>query len=373
MKPLMDEAEPRSVSSLLALYSILGFWLFYMVVVTLRSLVIGWEAQGELAFRRGIVTLIGIVITWGLYLILRRFDGKSLPTRVMAAFIASVPCAVIIALANYYVFNVYEPSALMEDVPTAKAMMEKEQLHAAKEIAEVAISRYFFLAAWAALYLALSYAGEVRRAERRAARYEQAAQKAELRALRYQVNPHFLFNTLNSLSSLIMMGRNEEAEAMILNLSHFYRNSLTGDPLDDVPLADEVELQKLYLDIEAVRFPERLITRIDIPENLMQVCVPGLILQPLVENAIKYGVSRASRPVIITLSARENDGKLQIIVRDDGDAIPDDERKGNGIGLANVRDRLAARFGEAANIQWYKAAGNGFTVELSMPIIANDC
>lgn len=373
MKPLMDEAEPRSVSPLLALYSILGFWLFYMVVVTLRSLVIGWEAQGELAFRRGIVTLIGIVITWGLYLILRRFDGKSLPTRVMAAFIASVPCAVIIALANYYVFNVYEPSALMEDVPTAKAMMEKEQLHAAKEIAEVAISRYFFLAAWAALYLALSYAGEVRRAERRAARYEQAAQKAELRALRYQVNPHFLFNTLNSLSSLIMMGRNEEAEAMILNLSHFYRNSLTGDPLDDVPLADEVELQKLYLDIEAVRFPERLITRIDIPENLMQVCVPGLILQPLVENAIKYGVSRASRPVTITLSARENDGKLQIIVRDDGDAIPDDERKGNGIGLANVRDRLAARFGEAANIQWYKAAGNGFTVELSMPIIANDC
>jgi two-component system, LytTR family, sensor kinase len=373
MKPVMDEDEPRSVSPLLALYSILGFWLFYMVVVTLRSFVIGWEAQGELAFRRGIVTLIGIVLTWGLYLILRRFDGRSLPTRVITAFVVAVPCAVIIALANYYVFNVYEPSALMEDVPAAKAMMENEQLHAAKEIAEVAISRYFFLAAWAALYLALSYAGEVRRAERRAARYEQAAQKAELRSLRYQVNPHFLFNTLNSLSSLIMMGRNEDAEAMILNLSHFYRNSLTGDPLDDVPLSEEVALQKLYLEIEAVRFPERLVTRIDIPKDLMRACVPGLILQPLVENAIKYGVSRATRPVTITISAQEKGGNLHLTVSDDGDAIPGDGDKGNGIGLANVRDRLAARFGEGANIQWYRVEGNGFTVELSMPIIANDC
>jgi sensor histidine kinase YesM len=373
MKSPEEEDEPRSVSPLLALYSILGFWLFYMIVVTARSFVIGWEAQGELAFRRGAVTVIGIIITWGLYLILRRFDRKSLGTRIVTAFVASVPCAIAISLANYYAFNVYDPSALMEEMP-AKAYMAKEQVHAAKEIAEVAITRYFFLAAWAALYLVLSYAGEVRQAERRAARYEQAAQKAELRSLRYQVNPHFLFNTLNSLSSLIMMRRNEEAEAMILNLSHFYRNSLTGDPLDDVPLADEVELQKLYLEIEAVRFPERLITRIDIPDDLMRACVPGLILQPLVENAIKYGVSRATRPVTITISAREKDGKLlQLAVHDDGDAMPGEQDKGNGIGLANVRDRLAARFGREASIRWYRTKGNGFTVELTMPIIGHDC
>src|SRR3546814_6511293 len=103
------------------------------------------------------------------------------------------------------------------------------------------------------LYLAFSYASEVRRFERRAARYEQAAQKAELRSLRYQVNPHFLFNTLNSLSSLIMMNRREEAEAMIMSLSNFYRTSLTGDPLDDVPLSDEVRLQQLYLDRKSTR------------------------------------------------------------------------------------------------------------------------
>lgn len=375
---LMDcaehDREPRSVSPLIALYSILGFWLFYMLVVTLRSFVMEWAAQDELAFRRGVVTLIGIVITWCLYLVLRQFDRKSLPTRIVSAFLAAIPCAVAIALANYYVFNVYDPSGLMEDYPAAKAGLETEQLHFVKELAEVALSRYFFLAAWAALYLALSYAGEVRDAERRAARYEQAAQKAELRSLRYQVNPHFLFNTLNSLSSLVMMNRREEAETMILSLSNFYRASLTGDPLDDVPLADEVQLQKLYLDIEAVRFPDRLVTHIDIPAHLMAACVPGLILQPLVENAIKYGVSRATRPVTITIAAREEaDGRLSLSVSDDGDATPGDEDKGNGIGLANVRDRLSARFGTAADIHWYRAKGNGFTVELTMPIIGHDC
>src|SRR3546814_19054398 len=117
---------------------------------------------------------------------------------------------------------------------------------------EYGLSNYFFLAALAALYLAFSSASEVRRFERRAARYEQAAQKAELRYLRYQVNPHFLFNTLNSLSSLIMMNRREEAEAMIMSLSNFYRTSLTGDPLDDVPLSDAVRLQQLSRDIEAI-------------------------------------------------------------------------------------------------------------------------
>src|SRR3546814_13201131 len=104
---------------------------------------------------------------------------------------------------------------------------------------------------------------------------------------RYQVTPHFRFNTLNSLSSLIMMNRREEAEAMIMSLSNFYRTSLPGDPLDDVPLSDEVRLQQLYLDIEAIRFPDRLITRIDIPADLLSTCVPALILQPPFQNSSK--------------------------------------------------------------------------------------
>jgi signal transduction histidine kinase len=372
MTSLPEEGE-RGVSPTVALYSILGFWLFYIVVVTVRAFVMGFDAQGEMAVRRGIVTVIGIVLTWILYLIVRRFDHSTLPRRIVVAFAAAIPCAIAIALANYYMFNLYDPDGLF---PAAERQMISEPGYAMKEIAEVAIGRYFFLAAWAALYMALTYAAEVGRMERRAARLEQAAQQAELRSLRYQVNPHFLFNTLNSLSSLVMKDRRDEAEQMIMSLSNFYRTSLTGDPLDDVPLSEEVHLQKLYLDIEGVRFPERLRTVILIPEPLMNCCVPGLILQPLVENAIKYGVSRTTRPVTIEIRAWAEADKLHVSVKDNGDGLPGSTEggyEGNGIGLVNVRERLAARFGQDGHFTAGPVEGGGFIAEMSLPILRQRC
>lgn len=220
--------------------------------------------------------------------------------------------------------------------------------------------------------MTLTYAGEVRQVERKAARFAQAAQDAELRSLRYQVNPHFLFNTLNSLSTLVMREKPEEAEEMILNLSKFYRTSLSGDPLEDVPLSEEVHLQNLYLDIEAVRFPSRLITELDIPDDLLNMLVPGLILQPLVENAIKHGVSQSKRPVTIAISARSEDDHLILTVADDGDPTPvdiDESTQNSGIGLANVRDRLETRFGRDASLQTVRPEDGGFVAQLTMPLM----
>jgi outer membrane biosynthesis protein TonB len=173
-----------------------------------------------------------------------------------------------------------------------------------RQLTDVALGRYFLLIAWAALYLALGNGEMARAAEWREGEYRRAAKAAELRSLRYQVNPHFLFNTLNSLSALVMTGRGEQAERMIQTISSFYRHSLAADPTSDVPLADEIALQRHYLEIEAVRFPDRLRTEFDVPENLAQACVPGMILQPLVENSIKYAVSATTRPVTIRISAR---------------------------------------------------------------------
>lgn len=365
------EESDHGVSPALALYSILGFWFFYALLVTLRATVMGFDAQGELAARRAIVTVIGIVVTWVLYLILRRFDRTSLGMRVVVAFSLAAPAAIAMSSANFYIFNVYDPVNLFPATDMQKHVEEENYI--LKQIAEDAISRYFFLAAWAGLYLAISYASEAHRTERRAARLERAAQAAELRSLRYQVNPHFLFNTLNSLSSLVMKDRRDEAEQMIMSLSNFYRTSLTGDPLDDVPLHEEVHLQKLYLDIESVRFPDRLITRIDIPDSLMSCCVPGLILQPLVENAIKYGVSRTTRPVTLTIRGWEEEGLLQISVTDDGDLPPSEADRGSGIGLANVRDRLSARFGDSGLIAYGPREGGGFIVRLTLPIVRQGC
>jgi two-component system, LytTR family, sensor kinase len=368
---MTDRMERAELGRGVVLASILGFWLFYIIIVTLRASVLGFAQQGELTYRRVIVTALGIIVTIILWQIIGFFDRKALGVRITAAMIAALPCAFAIAAINYYVFNVYDAASLFDEQEMAHV---DTRLHMVKELAEFTITRYFFLIAWAALYLALSFANDVGESERRAGLFAKAAQEAELRALRYQVNPHFLFNTLNSLSSLVMSDRKAEAEAMIMNLSHFFRSSLTGDPSADVPLADEVKLQRLYLEIEGARFPTRLSIDIDVPKDLDNAAVPGLILQPLVENAIKHGVSRTTEPVHIAISARAEGDRLILVVADnaakptnDTTAAPD----GEGIGLTNVRNRLAARFGDQAQMEAMRPVAGGFRITLKLPLNRN--
>ncbi|HWC63645.1 MAG TPA: histidine kinase, partial [Rhizomicrobium sp.] len=184
-------------------------------------------------------------------------------------------------------------------------------------------------------------------------------------------NPHFLFNTLNALSALVLSGRLAEAEHMITNLADFFRTSLTSDPAADVALADEIGMQRLYLDIEKIRFPERLSTVMDVPAGLEKARVPGMILQPLVENAIKHGVAHSSRPVTVIIRARAADGALHLAVEDnaDGRAESSASRRGNGVGLRNVRDRLVARFDGAASLNTGPREGSGFKVEITLPLL----
>lgn len=353
----------------MAFLTIVGFWVFHGVIVSLRATVLDLPEPNELVWRRLVVTLVGIFLTWLLYIVLRLFDRQPLGVRIASAFILSLPCALAIALANYYVFNIYDPISMFAD-PNINAQVQEIRQEIGydfwQEIAEITVTRYFFIIAWASLYLTLGYAREVREAERTASRYAQAAQDAELRSLRYQVNPHFLFNTLNSLSSLVIKGENERAEAMIQSLSGFYRTSLSHDPLEDVTLAEEVELQQRYLEIEGVRYPDRLRTVIDIPAELENTKVPGMILQPLVENAIKYGVSRSNRPVTLTIAARRVGNTTRISVTDDGDKIKGKSEGGSGIGLANVRDRIEARYGERGRLEAGPGSEGGFAATITI-------
>ncbi|QMW23512.1 sensor histidine kinase [Sandaracinobacteroides saxicola] len=234
-----------------------------------------------------------------------------------------------------------------------------------QQIVGLALQWYFFIVCWAVMWIALTFAAQVRAAEQRAARYAAAAQSAELRALRYQINPHFLFNTLNSLSSLVMKGANRTAETMILNLSDFFRASLSGDPTDDVPLHAEIALQQRYLAIEAVRFPGRLAVVVDLPAECRDAPVPGFILQPIVENAIKYAVAPVARPVSLTFTASTTARRLRVRVEDDGPGSSTDA--GTGLGLRNVRDRLAARYGDDAWLEAGPRPGGGWRVILDIP------
>jgi two-component system LytT family sensor kinase len=365
------KAPPRKMTHLptmTVLASIFGFWLFYVIIVTLRSYVMGFPSQGEMATRRVMVTVVGMLITILVWQAMRLADGRPIGFRIAVAALSCIPAAFAFALVNYYVFNIYDPAAFID----AEVQMKQADAndHFSKELIEIALSRYFFLIGWSSLYLALGYADVVKAAERQSAEYARAAQLSELRALRYQLNPHFLFNTLNSLSSLVMHGRREAAESMILNLATFYRASLASDQTGDISLREEIAVQRLYLDIEAVRFPDRLKVQIDLPDALADWPVPGLILQPLVENAIKHGVARSTGAVAIRIQAKAEDGRLILSVSDDA---PQNGGGGElGIGLTNVRDRLAARFGSEAKMAAGEGSEGGYTVSLILPGTKDD-
>jgi hypothetical protein len=177
------------------------------------------------------------------------------------------------------------------------------------------------------------------------------AQSAQLAALRYQLNPHFLFNALNSISALIVTKRNQEAELMTEKLSSFLRSSLNADPGELIPLEEELSLTEEYLDIESVRFGDRLDVEVDCGPDACEALIPSFLVQPLVENAIKHGVARSKSPTRINIDGEVADGILQIrvancVAPDPAGPTP----ASGGVGLANVRSRLQAVYGEEASL-----------------------
>jgi two-component system LytT family sensor kinase len=209
-----------------------------------------------------------------------------------------------------------------------------------------------------AVYLAWTYA-------RNASRLETQLATAQLDALKMQLNPHFLFNTLNSVSSL-MYDDVDAADAMLARLSDFLRMTLERPIAPRIPLHQELDFVQRYLEIERVRFEERLRVTIDVERSAEEVLVPALILQPLVENAIHHGISKRSGGGSILIRARREEHWLHLLVRDDGDM---DDRAGvvrERVGLSNTRARLQALYGEGYRLE-YGPKENGFAVEIAIP------
>ncbi|MEY4160948.1 MAG: hypothetical protein RLZZ136_1569 [Pseudomonadota bacterium] len=388
---ILDE---QSLPFAKVVWSIIGLWACYFLFITLRSVLIEGTDLVEMALRRLVVVLAGAAVTVLAWLILRAFDRRAMTLKISAALVIMLPAALALAVINQAVFAPVDAKILAKnlhptdvgirhdtagnillDLPDPPGMTRDQIAQLQRKLSEttiwrqttdIAISRYFLLLAWAALYFALLNAEQARLSERREGEYRRAAKAAELRSLRYQINPHFLFNTFNSLSSLVLTGKPEAAERMIQTLSTFYRRSLSEDPTGDHSLAEEIELQRLYLEIEAIRFPDRLRLQVTISDDVADVPVPGMILQPLVENAVKYGVARSSQPVTLTIAAWAEKGRLLLRVSDDGPALAP-AKHGFGIGLANVRDRLHARFGAEAGLTAGPAIG-GYQAELHLPL-----
>ena len=366
----LTESEARKLPDLgIALKSILAFWLLYMALITIRAVIADFPDFWQMFARRGAAALVGSALTFLVYLGMRPVASKGLNAKAAVAALLSIPGSILFSAFNIWIFYVYAPLETARNDASMKDMTDLGTFW--KYAVEGSLSWYFIFAAWAAVYVAMSYANQLRLADRHAAMLSREAQEAQLRALRYQINPHFLFNTLNSLSSLILSQKTDVAERMLMNLSTFFRATLSADPTADVPLEEEIKLQRLYLDIEQIRFPERLAVEVDVPDALQSARVPVLILQPIVENAVKYGVAKSRKPVTVRIRAYEEAGRLHIKVKDDGELPAQDPEAsgGTGVGLKNVCDRLIARYGARAGCLAGADPDGGYTVHLFMPVV----
>ena len=228
---------------------------------------------------------------------------------------------------------------------------------------------FALLAAWSALYYGINYYLLLEEEIEQREEMESQASSAQLAMLRYQLNPHFLFNTLNSISTLVLLRQTERANAMLSRLASFLRYTLINEPTAQVTLAQEVETLKLYLEIEKMRFEDRLRPHFRIDAETIGARLPSLLLQPLVENAIKYAVTPSEDGADIWITASREGGCVRIEVADSGagEGSHGMATESTGVGLANIRDRLTQAYGAAHGFQSRSNDKGGYSVILEIP------
>jgi two-component system LytT family sensor kinase len=211
----------------------------------------------------------------------------------------------------------------------------------------------------------LEYYGRFRERELAASELGRQLAEAQLQALRMQLNPHFLFNAMNSIAMLVRGQRNPEAVRMLAGLSDLLRSVLEERPMPEVPLRDELRFLERYLEIERVRCADRLQVRVEVEPELLDASVPNLILQPLVENAIKHGVARRSQATLVRIGAERRNGTVVLSVRDDGPGLEPEPRE--GVGLRNTRARLARMYGEHQRMELAGGEDGGAVATIELP------
>lgn len=337
-----------------------GFWAFYVVLVTVQS-----AAQGtrwfdgpaplwHLTLVRLALAVVATAVCFGFHRLFRRLERRGASLVAQGVALAVLGTAVI-SMISYGLFLGY--------------------MRLTGDASGIALVSYVFhyvwvMTAWSASYVILAQMRAAAAREQRMLLAESLAQKAQLAALRFQLNPHFLFNTLNAISGLIAQGRADRADEVVDHLAAFLRFCLKSDPLQAVPVAEELEAQRRYLRIEKARFGDRLNVEVQCPPELHDAEVPSLILQPLVENAVKYGVMPAEERVTVRIVVAAEGAELLLRVEDDGPGIdPEQKAPGLGIGLSNTEARLKAFHGARARLSACTLEPRGFAAEVRLPLV----
>lgn len=325
------------------------FWAVHFTVFLIRAELYGRLADTGLVegtVRRFLFGIFGAALCYGIYRCLRPLRRHRFAWQTATAAALALTAACIQAVGNVWLFD-------------------SNNLDRLANFLYAAMYWFWFYFSWTTAYLALSYSITVQEQERHAAELAVMAREAQVRALRYQINPHFLFNTLNSIAALV---RDEpaRAEEMVIRLSDFFRRSLAVNPMEDLSLSEEVELQRLYLEIERTRFPDRLRFEVSLGDGTAETRVPALLLQPLIENAVKHGIARSETRAHIRILARLDGSVVEIVVENDA-KTEGPMSTGQKVGLNNVMERLRSRFGDEASLTSGEIPGGGFRNLLRIP------
>lgn len=337
----------------------LGIWAFTFVLFLMPGLV----ATGHVPnFVIGFILAdiaVGIVLSVLLYMAAERVAEASLSTKVVV--VSACVCAAA------FVFSLFD-SLLGGEI--IRIFMSAHRIP--KDVVNMTVSNFISFS-WlygllGSVYVILQANAVMRERDVQLMEARALAQTAQLTALRLQLNPHFLFNTLNAISSLIVTGRNRHGEAMLSKLCDFLRTALAADGTGSTTLGEEFEVLQTYLEIESIRFGDRLTVDFECPAELMDLPVPNFILQPLVENAIKHAVAPTSKPVIIRVAARREGNDMVLSVSDNGGSPAN--TGGTGVGLANTRRRLEVEYGGKARLETMPH-DQGFIAIIRLPINAD--
>lgn len=331
----------------------LGFSLFTLAVFTITGFF-----RGPVIFRETL--LIGVpmmavdgALLFSLYFVLRGTGGLGNAKRWPLVALAVIAVALLQSLWDTQL-RIWAGTLAAEQRTPLTAFMRAATVNT------------YNAGMFAALLACQSVILALRENQRLLVAAQHSERDAHMLALRFQLNPHFLFNTLNAISSLVVIGRAADAEAMIDRLSTFLRASLAADPKQATSVGEEFEMLDAYLQIEAIRFGERLHAVLDLPDAVAEARMPPFLLQPLVENALKYAVAPARRPVTVRVAAARAEDALLLSVSDDGDG-DGSAAPGTGVGLANVRERLRLSYGRAALVDTQQGPA-GYCVTIRLPI-----
>ena len=317
-----------------------------------------------------VISAIGVVITLALRYLYRYLWNYPIWVQGLAFLGGSSAAAFLWLRCRSFLY--YGWIEKMKDMDAwAEKMGPLAELYEKVSYIESYTSSLTVMVAWSGLYFVIKYYRMFQEVRETALKSAAMAHEAQLKMLRYQLNPHFMFNTLNAISTLVLENQTELANRMVTRMSSFLRYSLDNDPMQKIMLDQEIAALQQYLDIEKVRFEERLGLELDIGETARKALIPSLLLQPLVENSIKYAIARAEDGGNLRIAAKVSGDELWLEVSDDGPGVElvDGQIPGaNGVGLRNTRERLQELYGDRQSFRLSHTDPHGLTINIRIPL-----